>query len=233
MPDNQDGQGQNTSQNQKKPAQPAVKVTLEGALNKCSISVVAKPNVVVEFYAGNMNGNTLGWKVTNDAGVQFTLNTDNNGIALGSNVDFSSYARLQNYNCITAVAEGKQSAATLLPTESSPDLKNNKVRNLKILSPEGEVFLKHDSNRYPIEILSYVSPGVTGSRQIVLTSDGPITIYDRDNNVLATNVSRWEFSTDARGGHYHIIAPTGFTYREVKYRLEGEEGFVKKILEFR
>ena len=234
MPNNQDGSGQNQPQNQNrggKNSQAAVKMSIEGSLNKCNISVVSKPNLIVGFYAGNQNGNPLVWKVSDGSGNHFSLTTDNNGIALGSNVDLSVYGRISDFDCLTAVAEGKQSASIPLPTDVSGG-GVTQGKNLKIVSPDEERFVKHDANKFPIEILTYERPKVLGSREVILTADGPVTIYDRDGNVLATNVSRWEFSTDARGGHYHVIAPCGFAYREVKYRLDGETETLKRILEF-
>lgn len=212
--------------------QPVVKLLLDGTLNSCNITVIAKPKLMFEFYAGHRSGNYLVEKVVDAENRSLGIETDHNGVGVRPKVDLTLFSRINNFDCLTAVGrDGKQSAPQSLPVDQSQKAK--KPRLIKLVSPEDGVFVKYDANIFPIELQTFEKSDVAKSRKVTLSADGPFTVLSEDNTVLAENVTRWQFETDANGLAYHKIKLVQSTIRKVKYRLDGTTESVELTLEFK
>ncbi len=234
MPNNQgqqQNQGQNQGSNRQKQPNPPVKLMLDGKASACNVSVTARPNQRIEFWAGN-TGNHLIWKVVDDQSRSLAVTTDGGGIASAPKLDLTRYHQLKDYSYLTAVvSDGKQSAPHALPSDLQPTA-TAPAKRLKILSSENELVQAYE-NRFPMEIQTFERSNVIGTQRVLFTADGPVRIKDLNGNIIVENVRRWEFNTDAQGAHQHDVILMGYTKREVKYRVVGDTDAVKRILEMK
>ena len=223
----------NNQQGQKdQKQQGGLKFMIDGTLNKCTLSIVAKPGTRIEFYAGSQV-NPFQKRVVDDRGNPLAITTTPMGLGVINDVDLTGYECLKDMMFISAVSsDGKQSGPQAIPV-LLPGQKAKSSKFLKIISPAEEVYIRHDKNEYPIDLITFDQAGAPAQRHVAVTADGTFSVLDHSNNPLAENVTRWEFSSSHDGTHHHVIKPIGFTRREVKYNVLGDTQLVTRILEFR